>query len=44
MLENNESIDHSYIKSKIDIERVCNVIKNHGGKKEKNIKMFYLVY
>ena len=33
MLENNESIDPKYIKSKIDIERVCNIIKNHGGKK-----------
>lgn len=33
MLENNESIAPSYIKSKIDIERVCNIIKNHGGKK-----------
>ena len=34
MLENNQSIDPSYIKSKIDIERVCNIIKNHGGKKK----------
>ena len=33
MLENNESIDPSYIKSKVDIDRVCNIIKNHGGKK-----------
>ena len=33
MLENNESIDPAYIKEKIDIERVCNIIKNHGGKK-----------
>lgn len=34
MLENNETIDPSYIKSVIDIERVCNIIKCHGGKKE----------
>lgn len=34
MLENNESIEPSYIKSKIDIQRVCNIIKNHGGKKK----------
>ena len=34
MLENNESIDPVYIRSKIDISRVCNIIKNHGGKKK----------
>ena len=33
MLEYNESIDPDYIKSKVDIDRVCNIIKNHGGKK-----------
>lgn len=33
MLENNQSIDPAYIKSKIDIDRVCNIIKNHSGKK-----------
>lgn len=36
MLEKNESIDPSYIKSKIDIGRVCNIIKNHGGKKRED--------
>lgn len=34
MLENNESINPSYIKSKVDISRVCNIIKDHGGKKK----------
>ena len=34
MLEYNESIDPNYIRSKIDIDRVCNIIKNHGGKKK----------
>ena len=33
MLENNGSIDPLYIKSKIDIDKVCNIIKNHSGKK-----------
>ena len=34
MLEKNESIDRDYIKSKVDIDRVCNIIKNHSGKKK----------
>ena len=34
MLENNESIDPEYIKSKVDIERVSKIVGNHGGKKE----------
>ena len=33
MLIHNETIDPLYIQSKIDIDRVCNIIKNHGGKK-----------
>ena len=36
MLENNETIDPEYIKSKIDIDRVCNIIACHGGKKEED--------
>lgn len=34
MLENNESIDPNYIKSIVDIDRVCNIISCHGGKKK----------
>lgn len=33
MLENNEAIDPSYIKSVIDVDRVCHIISCHGGKK-----------
>lgn len=33
MLENNEAIDPNYVKSKVDIDRVCNIICCHGGKK-----------
>jgi len=34
MLENNETIDPNYTKSKVDIDRVCNIIRCHGGKKK----------
>lgn len=40
MLENNESIDPEYIKSKVDIERVCKIVANHGGKKEEEYEDF----
>jgi len=36
MLENNETIDPDYIRSKVDIDRVCNIIKCHGGKNEED--------
>lgn len=32
MLENNESINPSYIRSKVDIDRVCHIVGCHGGK------------
>lgn len=40
MLENNESIDPEYIKSKVDIERVAKIVGNHGGKKEEEYEDF----
>ena len=40
MLENNESIDPEYIKSKVDIERVKKIVASHGGKKEEEFDDF----
>lgn len=40
MLENNESIDPEYIKSKIDIDRVCNIVASHGGKRKEDYDDF----
>ena len=40
MLENNESISPELIKSKVDVERVCKLVKNHGGKKEEEYEDF----
>jgi HD superfamily phosphohydrolase YqeK len=40
MLENNESIDPEYIKSKVDIERVSKIVGNHGGKREEEYEDF----
>jgi len=40
MLENNESINPEYIKSKVDIERVSKIVASHGGKKEEEYEDF----
>lgn len=40
MLQNNESIDPEYIKSKVDIERISKIVASHGGKRAEDYDDF----